>query len=164
MFNTLPKNIIDDHFDGLKQRVTAAAQERFKIIYAVIDAWKRSATKRNCVSAFKASSIYPIDPESTVLKRTDVRNSTQFDTDAPSKGIDINAQEITTTQKRMELAEKYFGIKIHDVTEIPKVDETDIIKRQSQYTTEKLLNDFPISVIEVRGEGVSSSKAVIIQK
>ena len=74
--------------------------------------------------------------------RTDLRDSTQFDIDAPSKDIDINAQEITTTQKRIELAEKYFEIKIQDAT--------DVIKRQSLYTTEKLLSDFPISVIEVQ--------------
>ena len=164
LFNSLPKKLIDENFKGRKQKITAAAQERFKIIYAVIDAWKKSTTKRNCESAFKAASIYPIDPINTVLRRTDVRDSTQYDEDPPTKGIDINGKEITTPLKRIELAEKYFGIKINDVNQIPKVDETEIIKRQSLFTTEKLLNDFPISVIEVAGEAENGSRTIVIVK
>ena len=150
LFNTLPQKIIDDHFKNSNQRVTAAAQERFKIVFAIVDAWKKAATKRNCESAFREASIYPIDPLNTVFKRTDVRETTDFDTEAPCHGININGQEITTHEKRIEIASKYFGVEINDINQIPKVDETEIIKRQSTYTTEKMLSDFPISVIEIQ--------------
>ncbi len=132
-------------------------------MYAVIDAWKKSSVKRNCEAAFREASIYPIDPDNTVLRRSDVRESAPQDTDAPCKGININAQEITTPAKRIEIFSKYF-FPVHDVSQIPLVDENMIIARQNSYSSEKLLSNFPVSLMEVKAPPGMTWSAAIIQQ
>ena len=110
-----------------------------------------ATTRRNCEAAFRAASIFPIDPDGTVLQRTDVRQSTPFDAEPEIRGININSKEITTQEMRIEIASKYHGKTINSVNEIPKTNENEIIIRQNTYSTEKLLSDFPVSIVEVQG-------------
>ena len=164
LYNSLPEKLIHDEVKKKGNKVSNASQERFKLVYAVVDAWRKAATKRNCEAAFRETSLYPFDPEHTVLKRSDVRDSTEYDSEPNIKGIDINGQEITTPEKRIEIASKYHGKQINDIKEIPQVDEGEIIKRVQNYRTEKLLNDFPLNIKEERVNGVTQCSVVIFEK
>ena len=163
LYSSLPEKLIHDEVKKNGNRVSNVSQERFKLVYAVVDAWRKAATKRNCEAAFRETSLYPFDPENTVLTRSDVRDSTEFDSEPNCKGININGQEITTPEKRIEIAIKYHGKQINDITGIPVADEGEIIKRVQTYRTEKLLTEFPINIKEVRYNEGSSLSVVIFE-
>ena len=91
------------------QTLTQTARKRFTTIVAVIDAWKKAATITNIKSAFEKTGIYPLNMQ-RVLTNKYVRQSTQGDAIAPinhQNRININAMEITTFQKRLEISKHF---------------------------------------------------------
>ena len=65
-------------------------------------------------------------------------------------------------KKRIELASKYFNIKINAVEEIPKCEEMLIINRLSTQDTEKLVSKYPISLKLFQGpKGTDWNFAII---
>ena len=161
LYASLPEKIVTFVFNRPGARTSAAAYERFELVYAVIDAWRVASTKRNCESAWMRAGLYPLNA-AIVLQRNDVLDTGTLDERPPTKGIDINGMEITTDDKRIELASKYFNIKINTVDQIPKCDEQEIIKRLSKQTSEKLVSSYPTSIQEIPGpEGTQWSLAII---
>ena len=136
LFKTLNPNLIPEFG-------SAVAKERFTIFYAIIDAWKCAATKRNCASAFQATGIFPLNVQK-ILDRPDVRQSQDDDLPKPhAKGYDINSKEITTNLERIGIAKHCLNMpQISSVHEIPKVTEEQIFKTH-QVAPELILSNFP---------------------
>ena len=103
---------------------SAAAKERYVLFFAIIDAWKCSATKRNCASAFQATGIFPLN-EQKVLERPDVRPTQPEDNlQQPPRGYNIGSKEITTDIERIGIAKYCLKMPtITSVDQIPKVSE-----------------------------------------
>ena len=161
LYASLPERIVKFVFDDPSVNVSATAYERFKLVYAMHDAWKVASTKRNCVSAFEQSGIFPLNVDK-VLSRSDVKDTGLLNEMPAVRGININGMEITSLEKRVEIAAKYYGKDMKTIDDIPKIDETALISKMKKWNTEKLVSRYPISIIEVNGpEGTNWSLALI---
>ena len=161
LYASLPERIVKFVFDNPLVNLSATAHERFKLVYAMLDAWRVASTKRNCVSAFEQSGIYPLNVEK-VLARSDVKDTGLLNDVPVVRGININGMEITSVEKRVEIAAKYYSKNITSVDQIPMIDEFALITAMNNRKTEKLVSKYPISILEVNGpEGSNWSLALI---
>ena len=87
------------------------ARKRYLMVLAIIDAWKKAATTQNICSGWEKAGLYPINKE-RVLGSPYVRPSVPGDIPAPDNQrneVRINGMEITTVEKRVELARKHYN-------------------------------------------------------
>ena len=81
------------------------------MVLAILDAWKKAATTANICSGWEKAGLYPISKE-RVLQSSYVRVSIPGDAAAPANQrnqVMINGMEITTGEKRAELARHHYN-------------------------------------------------------
>ena len=88
------------------QHLNPTAQRRYIAVLNIIDSWKRAATISNISSAWAKAGIYPLNVDK-VLQSPYVRKFLPEDVIAPEaqrNSITINAMELTTPEKLLEIA------------------------------------------------------------
>jgi len=92
------------------QGLNPTAQQRYMNIVAILDSWKKSATIKNIKSGFEKAGIYPFNMQ-RVIGNKFVRQSIPGDVvvDNHRNSIQINGIEITTFQKRLEIAKHFYN-------------------------------------------------------
>lgn len=83
----------------------STAQKRYTLILHVIDSWKKAATVSNIRTAWEKAGICPLNLQ-RVLDNEYVRKKGEYVGDEPTRRrqLEINGMEITTPEKRLELA------------------------------------------------------------
>lgn len=125
----------------MSQFQTQAAKQRILIISSIINAWWQTATPANCQTAFYATGIYPFNIQKVISNRF-VRKTTDKDTFPQERGISINAQILTSDEKRLEIASEFYQISIENTNLIPKYDYK-IIEEYLTTGCDVVLQEFP---------------------
>ena len=90
------------------------AQKRYILVLSVIDSWKKAATTINIEAAWTKTGLYPFNPD-IVKENKYVKKPEEINTNNPSaptpkrNAIEINALELTTLTKRIELSRHCSG-------------------------------------------------------
>ena len=133
--------------DLMSQYKTQAAKQRILIIYSIINAWWQTATPPNCQAAFYATGIYPYNLNK-VLSNRFVRTTTANDSYPHERGISINAQILTSDEKRIEIASDFYQATFENTDQIPQYNY-DLIKEYLTTGNEVVFQEFPPNYFEI---------------
>ena len=132
---TIPQFMVN-----ISQGFNNAQRSRYFMAHTLIDAWQSVTSQRNIQSAWDKTGIYPINenrPRQNVLVRQTQPNDLMA---PPARGIQINGMCISTPQKRLEIAKRFYGDPNLNV--IPPANKPQIINYLKQ-GHEKILSKVP---------------------
>ena len=84
------------------------AKQRYFIIHTLISAWESVATYRNIQSGWNKTGIFPLD-YSPLRDNILIRQSNANEQIPVQRGVAINGLLITTPEKRLEIARRYYN-------------------------------------------------------
>ena len=138
------------------QRMTATAKNRYMMVLSLLDAWSQAATIKNIKSGWEASGIVPFNKERLLSNRF-VRKTTNLDLMEPpntKNTIKINATEITTDMKRIEIARHCYNNGF--LMQIPAFPSYNEIYYKIRSGKEKYLSYPKCYFIRINNEGFKS--------
>ena len=132
------------------------ARKRFVMVLAIIDSWKKAATTQNICSGWEKAGLYPLNKD-RVLGSPYVRPSLPGDIpalDNQRNEVRINGMEITTVEKRVELARKHYNNPmLMAPMPIPNQNQISAFIRSGR---ERILGYYPALILKIDNAGITS--------
>ena len=104
------KDSIPQWMENKMRGFNQTARQRYMNIVAILDSWNKAATIKNIKSGFEKAGLYPFNMQ-RVTSNKFVRQSVPGDQNVVNQrnAIQINGIEITTFQKRLEIAKHFYN-------------------------------------------------------